>query len=429
MTRGRASLAILLALNLALPACASWRKRRDLEAVARDWCYTIRASQVLPVYPLSEDVQPGDLYLVQLPIDRQQVAYKRSGFLPLDNLVARLAPSGYEPFYRNSFKLGTTAEPLPESLVAGDGSGWTKAPAAAFPSYAFSVRSGSGAKVAIPVNGVPVGLSLLNSGAADGSITISDVRTYGVDTVSLLEDVRVWASRNAGFLADFAPSEGRVWGVFPTTRQNYLRIVGRVYVTRKVNVSLRDSSAQSGQLDVGVPKTIELFEGMTDDDPSKASSKNYEQALLSLNSAIEKAVETGGAVAPGGSLKVVAASSRSISMEETFPKPLAIGYLGFDLAILKDGHLGPPMPTYAVLANDEKPRTSITYDEDPSRVCVERWLQGANRPEMQQRVTELSQWWIEKGLPEPNKAPLAIKSREYRSERLRFISEKGIPCP
>jgi hypothetical protein len=31
---------------------------------------TIRASQVVPVYPLTEDLQPGEVFLVQLPVGR-----------------------------------------------------------------------------------------------------------------------------------------------------------------------------------------------------------------------------------------------------------------------------------------------------------------------------------------------------------------------
>src|SRR4051812_48669153 len=73
-------------------------KNKQLEAVAKDWSMTIRASQVVPVYPLTEDLQPGDVFLVQLPVDRQQEAYKQKGFLPLDNLIARLRPAGYLGF-------------------------------------------------------------------------------------------------------------------------------------------------------------------------------------------------------------------------------------------------------------------------------------------------------------------------------------------
>ena len=61
---------------------------------------TIRGSQVIPVYPLTEDIQPGDVFLVQLPIDQQQKLYQQNGFLPL------LAPWATAP--------AAEAKPVPE---------------------------------------------------------------------------------------------------------------------------------------------------------------------------------------------------------------------------------------------------------------------------------------------------------------------------
>ena len=52
---------------------------------------------------------------------------------------------------------------------------------------------------------------------------------------------------------------------------------------------------------------------------------------------------------PGGSLKVNAATARSVSMSESFDTPLVVGYLGFDCQVLEGGLLGPPIPTHAVL--------------------------------------------------------------------------------
>jgi len=56
---------IYLALVCIPVSCASWERQHQLERVAKDWCLTIRASQVIPVYPLTEDLQPGDVFLVQ----------------------------------------------------------------------------------------------------------------------------------------------------------------------------------------------------------------------------------------------------------------------------------------------------------------------------------------------------------------------------
>jgi len=52
---------------------------------------------------------------------------------------------------------------------------------------------------------------------------------------------------------------------------------------------------------------------------------------------------------PGGSLRIAAASARSIALDETFVPPLIIGYLGFDCEIQDNGELGPPIPTHSHL--------------------------------------------------------------------------------
>jgi len=158
----------------------------------------IRASQVLPVYPLTEDLQPGDIFLVQVTVDDQAKIYRERGFLALDNLIFRLDPRGYEEFYRKSFEAGDAQHPLPRHwLEPGKPASWTLAPNASFPTYSFSARRGGGFNVALPVQGVPVGLSLLGGDATQGSITIAEARTYGVDTLSLHADVRRWAQTEA----------------------------------------------------------------------------------------------------------------------------------------------------------------------------------------------------------------------------------------
>jgi len=60
--------------------CASYNARKQLEGVAKNWCETIRASQVIPVYPLTEDLTPGDVFLVQRPIATEAKAYSAGAF-------------------------------------------------------------------------------------------------------------------------------------------------------------------------------------------------------------------------------------------------------------------------------------------------------------------------------------------------------------
>ena len=95
--RLRSCLPVLVLAGLSL-ACTSWERRHQLERVAKDWCLTIRASQVIPVYPLTEDLQPGDVFLVQTPVEEQVEVYEDRGFLPLEQMLVRLQPEEYPDF-------------------------------------------------------------------------------------------------------------------------------------------------------------------------------------------------------------------------------------------------------------------------------------------------------------------------------------------
>lgn len=345
--------AILLAL-LFLTGCRT-SKEEQLHRVAKDWCMTIRASQVIPVYPLTEDLQPGDVFLVQVPVDKQQRIYNDKGFLPLDNHIARLNPGGYNSFYRNSFLARSTNSTLPgdwQRPQLTNLHSWQSAPHAAFPTFSFSVRSGQGLNLAVPIQGVPVGLSLLNSDAADGSVAIRQARTIGIDTVSLYEELQAWALTNADFLRHYGAG-------LAERKTNFLRAVTRIYVTGEMDVSLRDVSSKSSGLDVGAAKPVNLLFPELPKDASNRTevvARNYTNGWNALESMLTKATEAAkdgtGKFLPGGSLRLAGASSRSVALKEQFDPPVILGYLGFDCAIYKGGFLGPPIPTHAVLSTN-----------------------------------------------------------------------------
>jgi len=340
---------VWILLALAASGCARAMSDRELQRVARDWSMVIRASQILPVYPLTEDLQPGDIFLVQVTVDEQAKTYRERGFLPLDNLIFRLDPRGYETFYRRSFEAGDAEHPLPKHwLEPGKPASWTLAPNASFPTYAFSARRGGGFNVALPVQGIPVGLSLLGGDATQGTITIAEARTYGVDTISLYDDVRQWAENNRPFLQNYGGDPQRT---------NYLRVISRVYITGRINVSLQGSKSSGGTASGGADKPVDLVVPNAGADPQKNTLEAYTSNIDKLNAMISKALEraSGSNLAPGGTVKIVSASSGSISLAEDFARPLVIGYLGFDMAIGPGGVLGPPMPTHAVLEHGVSP--------------------------------------------------------------------------
>ena len=116
------SLPVWAALAALLVGCAEDARDVQLQKVAKDWSATIRASQVLPVYPLTEDLYPGDVFLVTKPIEDQVALYQRNGYLPLDQHVGRLTNLNFNEYYWNYYGTGNATDIAPvgtASLGAG----------------------------------------------------------------------------------------------------------------------------------------------------------------------------------------------------------------------------------------------------------------------------------------------------------------------
>lgn len=424
-TRSAISARILLVSTaaLGLTACDTFSKRESAEAVARDWATTIRASQVIPIYPLSEDMQPGDIFLVQLPVDRQQEAYKKDGYLPLDNLIGRVQPNGYSVFYGSSFFSKDEPPPiLPRDWLntKDDAAAWKEAPNVKFPSYSFSVRRGGGFNLAVPVQGVPLGLSLMGGDAAQGTIVIADAKTYGVDTISLLPSVEGWAATNRNFLANFAP-DGK--------RQNYVRVVSRVFLTKRVNVSLQSSRAASGGVSAGAPKPVDLVVPGTNTDTAKQTMDSYQDNLNKLNKTLEDALKTldaKGNLLPGGTIKVAAASANSISLDETIPRPLVVGYLGFDLPIGIGGKLGPPIPTYALLTGQVDPSKLSSVPSGDLRRVYSTLAKATDDQQAQQLVRDLDAAGSKQM---PSALPCNLYKLDQQGGPLSILAAASAPVP
>ncbi len=318
-------------------SCAT-TKENQLESVAKDWSKVVRASQVIPVYPLTEDLQPGDVFLVTTPVQDQVKIYERRGFLPLDQPVTRLAeldadylafyaPSSGRPSAPGKFARDTSAV---EAAVAEDP--LMRAPRAAFPTYDFEINSSAGLQLAVPVSGVPVGLGMMRSDRATGTISISDAYTYGLSSDYLLGHLRKWArnSRVEGELAMMAAAAKETL---------FLRVVSRVYLTGAVMISLHDQSAVSQGADAGAAPEIELLDAAADE-----SLDAFENARDRISDRLTRDL-------PGGSIRLAQASRRSVTMSESFERPLVIGYLGFDVPVLPNGELGAPIATLSMLEN------------------------------------------------------------------------------
>jgi hypothetical protein len=104
-------------------------------------------------------------------------------------------------------------------------------------------------------------------------------------------------------------------------------------VTGRVNVAIHNDESKSAQLAAGEDRPLELM-GISKD----ATDTNYNAAIASINKIVTSQL-------PGAKFKIATASSRSVTLEQEFERPLVIGYIGFDMPILKGGRLGAPIST------------------------------------------------------------------------------------
>jgi hypothetical protein len=403
-------------LALCLGGCRSIDQRREnqLAHVARDWCMTIRASQVLPVYPLTEDLQVGDVFLVSTPIEDEVRRLEENGFLPLDNVIARLQPTGWENFYNGAYGVGDTSvlprqwqfpQPAP---AAPPLTAWNTAPGAAFPSYTFQVKAGQGASLAIPIQSVPVGLSLLQTGDAYGTVNISTASTYGLPISVLVPQINAWAADNRNFLKQYGPRKTTDERGRDEVEQHYVRMVYRVYVAGGVNVSLIENQSRGGRLDAGASKAVSLFDAGNTAEAANAA-QNYASMLSSLSQSVASAT-------PGASVTIASASSRSVAMNETFPRPLVIGYLGFDLAILDDGRLGPPLPTHARVTGQPVAQGTAVFGTDSTADALREWM--GEDPDNRTRLND----WLTKNAPGTSVTTL-LNGAQYNLLRAKALQD------
>lgn len=348
---------LLLGALLPVPGCAQYRARKSLEGVAKGWCETIRASQVIPVYPLTEDLEPGDVFLVQTTIESQASLYRKKGFLSLDDRRTRLKGIDYsdayfDDYWKDKFGLTPHERIKQESTgrVEGDAPGKislieAEAPRAAFPTYSFAAKSGFGLSAAIPIQGIPVGLSFLRTDQVRGSVTIANARTYAANELDLYQLLRKWTQKDVvrSILSETVENaEGR-----PV----FLRVVTRVYLTGAVIVSLTRSDTSGGSLSGGNAPKVSMVDG------NGTVNENYEKVLEALNNTGSSPVTA--LKDAGAAVKFIAASESSVALAESFDRLLVIGYLGFDVPVYTGGDIGVPIPTFQRLNGyiSDPPRT------------------------------------------------------------------------
>jgi len=292
-------------------------EQEDLTGVNKEWDKVIRASHIYPIYPLTEDLIPGDIFWVSKRINDSS-QWNQPGYLALDRMIARIEVTNYTRFYSNEFSYGESVIPK----VFMDAVNWSNSPGAAFPSYGFTVQQDVGANVSLPIQGIPVGLALMGAKSASGQVAITEAHTYGIDELDLKDAVKMFISNHVDYLLGLLRDDG--------LGTNYLQVVTRVYTAQRVAVSLFKESGIGMTASGGMPKDVPLPELSTNTAQSYSNLVNAVNGIVASN---ETAFSAAAGLAPGGTLKFTSINSSSVSMDQQFPRPLVIGYLGFNVEI------------------------------------------------------------------------------------------------
>lgn len=384
-----------VASSLCLAGCATSQRDTGLEGVAKEWSKAIRASQVIPIYPLTEDLQVGDVYVTDFASGDEPESWQKDGYLPLPQLHTRLMISG-ETFanemYRDGqyglvasngtfprlpqfFQMNNGATTMPVKPVtaapAADGmrqsrrdlQNWKRfAPQVSFPSYSVKVGSSFGGSVGVPVQGIPVALGLLNSQTATASVSLEECYVYGLSNLALYNLAKEEIAKPDGAFAPqklvgYAPAwTANNKGEFHK-RYRYLRAITRVYTVGRIRVTVDDETKTAGQVKVGLDHNLALLDGAGD---PGAKMRSILDVLNhpGTTSATGAPSTQQGATAPanakpgesqtaedmdtplGVKMQFVNVSDRSITLTEDFDRPLVIGYNAIDLPIGADGSLG-----------------------------------------------------------------------------------------
>jgi hypothetical protein len=386
--------AIGVMLILTLSGCASYEARKHLEEVAKGWCEMIRASQVIPVYPLTQDLMVGDVFLVQTSISMQASEYKKKGFLPLDDFQVRLPYTNFSKIYFDGYwkdDFGDTPHPVPVFTNAGAFDS-TQAisladaplPRAAFPSYSFQAKSGFGFNAAFPIEGIPVALSYLNSQQVNGSVTIADARTYAGDPGQLLSLLQEWEQNpaNKDVLEETAKN---AW-----PQKIFMRVVSRVYYARAIDVSLQRANSEGAGGQGGTVNEVSLATTNGGVNPAYTNILNM---LTAAAAPVANAAQVGAAV------KFVSASSSTVGLSQSFDHLLAIGYLGFDVEVGTNGNLGVPIPTFQRLtgAIPTPPAPAVKFGPDANTAKIRAWLKIQAVPSHVQQLRDyIGELWFAK---------------------------------
>jgi hypothetical protein len=309
--------------------------------VAKGWSNMMREQQINPIYPPREDVRIGDVFLSEVDPANYQNLDELKGFLPIPLLVlttnadttlkSYYSSRGQYPFtptngvtnINNEFWLTPPAVEATDATLYLPNKAPNRLRSVAFPEFNFTKIDQASLQAVIPVEALNVALGANYGRAKDGYLKISSGESVSLPAIlvhQFIEDAMLKDKAHRIFKEDFSDFFNTV---IAGNRSNcWLTVVTEVFFARSIDVSINSKSAYGGAIGVNAGKTATVVD----------LTSNAVQVARSLN-ALNKEYLTQSS--PGGGVSFTSVSSDGIGLRRTYSRPIAIGFRGYTLQVVK----------------------------------------------------------------------------------------------
>jgi hypothetical protein len=368
LARTQRNICIIGGLLLLVSGCISSRERGDaLADTGKQYCQSIRALNIFPVYPLNADLQVGDVFLVDQPIENETKIWNEKGFLPLPALFDRLDISN--DTWKKHYVPATFAN-IPSAIP-----GQTPAPGASFPEISIDLGRSGGIGAGMPIQGVAVSAQALGTDRVHLALKIGDAFNCGLPEARLMQLVHDWRERNVDRLRRLAPTpELDTDGANYHMHYRYLRVVSRVFYAKKITAGLTTERKAAGGFGVGNPPELKV-------PPATQPAEGLAINLHKPSTAPIGGAKTGLPLDVGATAQAELYRGTHVVINEEFETPRAVGLTAIDIPILYNGELGPrATPSVARIKQGGRMHSATAVyrwlQEDPYAVeMLDKWLQ------------------------------------------------------
>ena len=351
-----------------MPACAMVAvscSSNKPGVVAQEWSKNTSQLGIYPLYPPRERFFPGDIYIVPIAGDRtiNRLPAKYYMIRPLrydhvdmsrelanEQQVMELPLTGTIPDGKGGNSIPEPFYPYPESKKRING-------VVAFPGFTFASSTEGALGINVPTEAGGIAGEAGGKVSYTVSYSVPNAEMISIDLRRALQKYREYRhSLSISNIYDLyylqEVMNARINGLRSRDSQYSdlkpgIVFVTDVYYTRRINVSITSDKGFSMQASATVARLVELSKKAQDIEaelvkikpsggassggdgasaPENQNGQSLQSQLAALQKSMYQLAQSMTPSAPGASGTVTSVSSMGVSMVQTFPHPVAIGY-------------------------------------------------------------------------------------------------------